>query len=213
MKFDELIAVHIPNWQPKTVFEIGACDGRDSLALAAVFPMAEIYAFEPNPKTIPESEANAAKNPRVHLTPMAVSEVDGFVTFYQSMTDNAGYSSTFKPSGKYDIVEPMPVKQLVVPSIRVDTFLDRMNIASVDAMWLDAQGGELAILKSMGNHIGSVRAVWTEFCYDELYTGQPLFEDLKTFLESHGLKFIWKQDVYQDTNGKWWWGDAFFARI
>lgn len=210
--FRDLIAKHCPNWEPKRIFEIGAMDCADSLVIADTFPKSTIYSFEPDPQNIQKARLNADKNPRIVLTCKAVGERDGEVNFYQSQTENTGYSSLFKSSGKYDLVEKMIQREIKVPCIRLDTFMRNHEIEACDAMWLDAQGAELSILRSLGDKLKDVQAVWTEFEYDLMYTGQPLLPELTEFLTASGLPFIWKRHCVTDKNGKCWWGDAFFAR-
>lgn len=211
--FAQLLRKHLPGGAPSRIFEIGTRDCLDAITFTRSFPDAMVYAFEPNPKTIPAAMANAASHPHIIVVPQAVCEHDGVTEFYQSATPNDGCSSLFPPSGKYDVVEPMPQVKITVPATRLDTFMDCFKIPSVDALWLDAQGAELAILKSLGSKLTGLQAVWTEFSYDHIYKDQPLLPDLTAFLEAAGIHFVWKQDVLQDpTTKKWWWGDAFYAR-
>ncbi len=143
---------------------------------------------------------------------MAVCEDTGEVNFYKSATDNHGCSSLYRASGKYDHIEPMPQTEVEVASTRLDDFMRWFGVPDVDALWLDAQGAELSILKSLGDKIKTVRAIWTEIFFDELYSGQPLFPELTNWLSDQGFLLRWTRDVMKDSTGKWWWGDAFFAR-
>ncbi len=205
IKFAQLIQQYLPNWQPKTLFDIGTYDGTDAIKLANEFPEATIYAFEAYPVALPLARQNTAPLPQIHVVPLAVGEVDGPAVFYTN--------SLLRSSHKYDYIEVMPTTEFIVPCTRLDSFMRNAELKTVDALWLDAQGAELMILKSLGDTINSVRAIWTEFAYDEIYIGQPLLKDLIEFLALHGLTFLWKQDVQYDGDGLCWWGDAFFARI
>ncbi len=210
MIFQHLMSCCFPN-PPKVIFEIGAMDGADSIRLSKLFPEAKIYAFEPNPDTVDIALEATVSNPKIRVIPMAVSEVSRFIPFYKSDTANHGCSSLYRASGRYDHVEPMPQSEVTVSSTRLDQFIPRLNIGHVDALWLDAQGSELSILKSLGTRIETVWAVWTEVFYDELYVGQPLFPELLSWMTGAGFKLQWSRDVLKDDTGKCWWGDAFFV--
>ena len=61
----------------KTVFEVGAFDGRDCVRYAELFPAAKVYAFEPVPESFAQVQQKAASAPvRVSL-PACASNPSG----------------------------------------------------------------------------------------------------------------------------------------
>ena len=205
-KFCELIETHISGWSPLVFYDIGADSCAQSVELVTRFEHSFCYSFEANPNNHEMCVREAKANPRITFLPFAICEHVGTTTFFHVPT-NGGAGSVFKPSGKYDPIEPMPSVELTVPCTRLDVLIEQKQIAPADALWLDAQGSELAILKSMGQHLASVRCIWTEFEYLEMYSGQPLIGDLFPFLERQGFKKLFIQDCVSGC-----FGEAFFAR-
>lgn len=197
-----------------TVLEIGSRDAVQSLELAAALPYANIFAFEPNPDTIPLALKNTILSPRVRVIGAAVTKVDGEIDFYSSLTgNNPGCSSVFPASGKYDCVERMPAKKIRVPSVRLDTWLHAYrDLQPPTFLWCDCQGSELNALDSLGEYLENVKAVWAEVLYDSLYSGQCYRDDLVNFLDGRGLKLVYEAPGFHDQKGKRWWGDCAFFR-
>src|SRR5437867_13126922 len=57
----------------KTVFEVGACDGRDCVTYANMFEQATVYAFEPVPQSFRHLQQRAAEHPRLVPCNVALS--------------------------------------------------------------------------------------------------------------------------------------------
>lgn len=193
----------------KTVIEAGACDCADSLVMSITYPKATIYAFECNPETLPICRTRT--NERIILTENAVSDIDGEITFYPIDTKltvtthqngNPGASSMFK-AGNYPI-EKYVQKEIKVQSTRLDTFMDSKKIDAVDLLWLDAQGAELKILKGLGDRLKDVKVIKTEVLFKEQYLNAPLFEEVETWLDENGFRFVRFLDKFE------WFGDAVF---
>lgn len=180
------------------VFEMGAKDCSDTLRFNAAFPLADIYTFECNQETLPLCRAAVAGKDKIHLTEKAVSDTDGTVTFYPIDTEktqtkfadgNPGASSMFKASGKYP-AETYVQKTTTVPSVRLETFMNEKRIPGIDVLWLDTQGAELKVLQGLGRKLRTVRFIHTEVEFMEMYSGQPLWKDIKGFLTSNGFTFV-----------------------
>lgn len=150
-----------------------------------------VFAFEPNSK-ITENIKNLPNN--YILINKAVSLVDGIHDFYihsdtwSSSLNNWGDGPRWGTLQKTEVI-----------SIRLDTFLKEKNIKSIDYIHIDAQGGDLDVLKSLGNYIQKVSegvceslAPKTSF---KLYKNQASFEEIKKFLISNGFEFYWEHNL------------------
>ena len=197
--FDALIAfLKDEKIRPETIFELGARDCNETLAFSETFPNATIYSFECNPQTLPKCRQAVNSVGNINLIEKAVSEIDGQISFFQIDTEktlttwedgNPGASSIFKASGKYP-VEKYQQNEITVQSIRLDTFIGLGKIKNIDLIWMDLQGAELGALKSLGTFIQNVSVIHTEVEFIEIYSGQPLFEDIKDYLKSKGFMFV-----------------------
>lgn len=182
----------------RTIVEVGARDCQETLGLHEEFPDSEIYSFECNPSTLPKCREAVKNIKNIHLVEKAVSDTNGSINFYpidqeQTKTTwadgNPGASSIFKASGKYT-VETYVQKEIEVESITLQSFMQDHQLDTIDVLWMDIQGAEIVALKGLGVKIYDVRIIHTEVDFLEIYSGQPLFEDVYSFLNQHNFLLI-----------------------
>jgi FkbM family methyltransferase len=199
----------------RTVFELGARDGTETVIFGERFPAARIFTFECNPATIPRCRHAVAGLKNVQLVEKAVCDRNGDVTFYpinpqHTITTwrdgNPGASSQFKASGKYP-VERYGQDEITVPSTTLESFIEQNGIPPADLLWMDIQGAELLALKGMGKYLKCVRMIHTEVEFLEIYEHQPLFKDVKRYLNEQGFRLI------EFTNLEQYSGDAVFISV
>ncbi len=179
----------------RTIIEIGARDCVETVGFAKYFPNAHIYAFECNPATLPLCRERVKNIKNITLVEKAVSNKDGEVSFFsidQERTvtpwadGNPGASSLFRASGKYK-KEIYVQKEIRVPSVTLASFLKEHNIGTVDLLWMDIQGAELMALRSAGEALSRIKVIFSEVEFMEIYKDQPLFSDIKTYLNEHAF--------------------------
>lgn len=200
------------NKNVSSVLEIGARDCKESIYFSNTYPNSKIYSFECNPDTLSICRKRISNVSNVTLVESAVSELDGEVSFYKINQEktkttwsdgNPGASSLFQASGKYE-VEDYVQDEIKVKSTRLDSFLKDKNIESVDILWMDIQGSELAALRSLGEYIKRVSFIHSEVEFFEIYKDQPLFKDIKKYLNNNNFY------LYTFTNIGKYSGDAVF---
>jgi hypothetical protein len=88
-----------------------------------------------------------------------------------------------------------------VPTIRLDTFMELTGIEKVDFLKVDAQGADLAIIRSAGRRLGDVRRITLEVDISpvRLYEGSASRDDTITYLQDHGFVLI---DVQAQSYGQ-----------
>lgn len=194
------------------IFDIGSRDCIQSIEFYNNFPNSKIYAFECNPNTLDICRKNIENyRDRITLIEGAVCDYNGNITFYpinqqKSITNwadgNPGASSLYKSNGKF--IETYIQDEVNVNCHRLDTIMDKYNIPKVDIIWMDLQGAELIALKGLGNYFKFVKYIHTEVSYQEIYTGQVMFNKLNEYIISNGfviknnnkLSFSgWQEDV------------------
>lgn len=175
------------NRENPTIFEIGCADGKDTLDFIKTFGSLNIYCFEPEPKNI-EIVKSTINHPNHFLFEGVVSDVNGFLEFNRSRTDNPNdlsYSGSIKkpkehlnewPFIKFD-------NQIVVESITLDSFCEKNNITIIDFIWADVQGAEGELISGGENTLNNkVRYFYTEYSNKEYYDGQVNLNKLKELL-------------------------------
>jgi FkbM family methyltransferase len=174
----------------RCIVEVGARDCRETLGFEQLFPSAQIYAFECNPDMIPVCRGAVRGRQRIRLVENAVAERAGRLKFFPvDPATNPGASSLFRASGKYKL-EEYRQREVEVEAITLASFLERESIAKVDLLWMDIQGAELAALKGLGPRLADVGLIHLEAEFEEIYSGQPLFGEVRSFLEANAFRFI-----------------------
>jgi FkbM family methyltransferase len=174
--------------------DVGAqnCDSTYGAALAN--PSLKLFAFEPNLELASEL-FGAGALPNIFMIPMAVAETDGSAEF--NVTAYSGTSSLLpldqqaieKWVGGQDL---RVVAKRVVPTIRLDTFMRLTGIKKVDFLKIDAQGTDLAVVKSLGERLKDVRKIYLEVYVtkDPLYRGTCTKDEVMEYLGKRGFELV-----------------------
>ncbi|MDA9886378.1 FkbM family methyltransferase [Flavobacteriaceae bacterium] len=122
---------------------------------------------------------------------------------------NSEFLNRYKNAERFKIL-----KQLEVDSID----LDSLEIAEIDFIKIDIQGGELEVINGAKESLKGCLGLELEVEFLDLYKGQPLFGDLKRKLLDYGLEFIdfinlcrWERDRFNGF-GHCVFGDAIFLK-
>jgi FkbM family methyltransferase len=185
---------HLMDWRSLhgVWFDVGAFRCEHTYEPALFNPSLRVYAFEPNLQL-------AAKLfgalPNIFVVPMAVSETDGCAEF--NVTASAPCSSLLPISeenaGRWVGGEGIRVVgKTFVPTIRLDTFMNVAGIQTVDYLKIDAQGGDLAVVKSLGDRLKDLRKIFLEVSVTPhpVYLGSAGKEETIKFLEGRGFGLV-----------------------
>lgn len=134
------------------VADIGAHIGVVSVLLAGLCPKGRIHAFEPAAENHAHLTANIAANGLDNVTVQraAVFDRDGEI----SLEFNAAY-----PGGSH-----VGDGGATVPSVRLDTWADRVDLDRLDLVKLDVEGVELAVLDGAAGTLRRFRPIVVVEC-------------------------------------------------
>lgn len=193
----------------KTIIDIGANRGQFSLVARHCFKNAQIFAFEPLPQPF-----KVLQNIFAH---------DPMITLYQMAIGSASIPQQMHISQKDDSSSLLPITELqnkVFPGTKEKTTID-VNVKPLDSILkndleppallkIDVQGYELEVLKGCKNILSLLAYVYVECSYQELYQGQPLANEIISFLNQQGfdLKGVYNTDY--DALGRAIQSDMFF---
>lgn len=187
-----------------TIFEIGACEGEDSIKYARLFINSKIYAFEPLPDNIVLIQNNLLHYDvrNVSYYNMALSSKNGISEFYVSegrpedaVVSDWNYgnksSSLLAPARHLEIVNFIRFnKKIDVETITLDSFCKNNNIRGIDFIHMDVQGAELMVLEGASNLLSFIKVIWLEVSKVDLYKNQPLEKDINAFMTDHNFVLI-----------------------
>jgi FkbM family methyltransferase len=169
--------------------DVGAHLGQGTLDAALANSRLLVFAFEPNwalARTIMGRAANFV------VLPMAVSDSDGFAEFFVNTSDESSSLVTMEESGvahwkDFDLTVQ---SRIVVPTIRLDTFMRLADLRTVDYLKVDAEGVDLKVVQSIGGRFNDIRQIELEvdIAPDHLYRGAPSRSEVVTFMLDHGYE-------------------------
>lgn len=125
-----------------TVIDVGANFGYYSLLAARAAPRGIVYAFEPDPMALTLLRRNVATNgldERIVIWPLAVANVDGEVDFH--LAEESAFSG-IRATGR---AKTRGTLRLPVRSL--DSFAREHNLRAIDALKIDVEGLEGAIVR------------------------------------------------------------------
>ena len=200
-----------------TIFEIGACEGEDSIKYSRLFKNSQIYAFEPLPDNIKLIQKNLLQYEITNVLyyNKALSSKEGIAEFHVSegRPNNAvdsdwdygnKSSSLLAPAKHLEIVDFIQFnKKIEVQTTTLNSFCKINNIAIIDFIHMDVQGAELMVLEGASEIMASIKVIWLEVSKVEIYRNQPLEEDVKIFmiknnfvLLKNSLEGLWGDQLY-----------------
>jgi FkbM family methyltransferase len=184
--------------------DVGAHNGQSTLNQAIFDPAVTVYAFEPN-LTLAAKLSGVA--PNYLVISAAIAKQDGIGEFYLNREDAASSLKPFNPQAVQEWVggENLHVETTtIVPTIRLDTFLNQMQIDEVDYLKIDAQGSDFDIVLSLGDRLRDCRKVKLEVAITpiQLYSGAATKAEVISYFIQHGFVLIRidKQSHEQEEN-------------
>jgi FkbM family methyltransferase len=195
----------VPRAEPGQIWiDVGAHLGEKTFASAEANPSLRVYAFEP---VLRLAAQRLGRLPNFVVVPMAVAEHDGCADFYLNEFPAASSLLPFDPDGLAgwrggDVLKIE--RKLTVPTIRLDTFLNVMAIPKVQFLKIDAQGADLAVIRSLGKRLKDVDKISLEVQINPvpLYAGGTRVDEVERYMRAAGftLDAREKQSFDQEEN-------------
>ena len=172
--------------------DVGAHEGELTFPYASVDPTLLVYAFEPNLRA---ASRVMGRLPNYVVLPIAVAARDGSAELQLNAYEQ---SSSLLPADAAGVkawkseLEFKVVGSVTVPTMRLDTFMNGVGIASVDFLKVDAQGLDLEVVKSAGDRLQNVAKVQLEATTASYrqYEGAPGRSEIVEFMQSKGFRLV-----------------------
>jgi FkbM family methyltransferase len=199
---------HIAHSLPKNpiIVEAGGHTGRDAIQMARYWPDGHIHTFEPVPQLFNQLVKNCAPYRNITAYNYALSDASGTSTMNISSASCDAVSSLLKPKLFLESRPDVTFIQEPVHTITLDDWAQSYGIPQVDFLWLDLQGYELFALQSAKRLLSNVKAIHTEVSLTERYASNPLYHELKEWLEFQDF-FVQTEALYRIT-----WGNVLFVK-
>ena len=180
---------------PLIVFDVGAHVGHSVASFHALFPNANIHAFEPAPENFRRLQTSFPAQLGIKLHPVAMGAKKGRTQLHLNNYDATHSTLPLNPqeinrwADNSDFAETAAIE---VEQLSIDSFLLTAALERIDILKMDVQGGELAVLEGARNTLNGqkIGCIFAEVEFRQLYAGQPLAWDIHAFLAKHGYYFI-----------------------
>ena len=181
--------------------DVGAYKGEHCYEFALLNPSLRVYLFEPNLK---QAATLFGMLPNFFVVPLAVSETDGSAEFNlnSSAASNSLLPLDDQSVSKWVGAEGLKtLDKVTVGTIRLDTFLNLSGIEAVDYLKIDAQGLDLAVVKSAGDRLKDIHRICLEcdVTPNPMYRGTPSKSETVEYLRSQGFELV---DVLKQSDGQ-----------
>ena len=169
-----------------TLLDIGAADGVNA-KWNIISKKSNIILVEPHKKS-----AQRLKNKGLNVIESVLNSEDNKeVKFYS--TKKATCSSFYKPNFNHlkkfsDSDRFKIISEEVFVSKSLDTEIKKFS--QPDFIKIDTEGSELDILKGSNETLQNVHGLEVECSFNQLREGQPLFNEVRDYLEKKGFIFI-----------------------
>lgn len=177
-------------FRPSNVFEIGANYAQDAEYLRKRFGLKEsaIYVFEPHSKIIEAVKRLYDFN----SYELAVSNYNGKAVFHAIDIENNEYKNSGISSLKTGLTtNSRNFADIEVEVIRMDEFIRKHNIETVDFLKLDVEGVNYEVLEGFGDELSRVKAVQLEGEYRQYWEGQKLYWDIEALLRRNNFDLLY----------------------
>jgi FkbM family methyltransferase len=151
-----------------------------------------VYAFDADAEECDRLQADAPEG--VTYVPVALGEREQDAQLH--ITADPACSSLFAPDDEAlerfpELASSAQVDVQQVSLQTLDGWASKAGVEAVDAMKLDIQGAELAVLRGAERLLAGVRVIEIEVTFNQMYRGQPLFSEVDGFLREHGF-VLWR---------------------
>lgn len=193
-KSHELLAVAASLIKTDTplIVEAGAFWGHDSLRMALQWPKGTVHSFEPVPELYQELCKRTGYIANIIGHRQALSTVDGFVELHVAYKKDriTQASSVHQPHKRLGLSAITFPEKITVPAITLSSFMQNIGIQTIDLLWLDLQGHELAVLAASADVLTKIKMIHMEVYFVQAYKDHLLYHDVQLWLDEHNFVIV-----------------------
>lgn len=194
------------------VIDVGAFDGKTTLALAKRFPDCRVLAIEPVPEHYDKVVEVTAGISHIEVLNLAVDTTSGDQVFYvdRGCSSLLEYADDLDDTWRKRVSHTnfVPKKTITVKTEPLSKILEAYPIRSIAHLHIDAQGKDLSVLQSLGAYQSFVRGGLVEAQRIPIYKDQPLVAEVELWLAQNGFEVTRKKENNAKT-GDWEFNIAF----
>lgn len=177
------------NMNIETILDIGANTGQFAKSMHELFPEARLYSFEPLKDCYDELLVQFKNVPQFQAFNVALGDETGIVEMHRS--EYSPSSSFLSMNDLHKTSFPYTKKEILqkVDLVCLDDMASRLELRKPMLVKLDVQGYEDKVISGGKSVIGQADIVITELSVEQLYDGQPLFDEIYKTMTSMGFQY------------------------
>jgi FkbM family methyltransferase len=188
------LAEVLPADSVRTILEIGALDGKDSVLFKSKYPNASVFSIEGLSENY-LAHCDALRDQGVTSIHAIVTDYDGVIDFHKK--DINGIHGIFNRGDQYgtEIVKS-------VPCSRIDSLCKEFGIDQPDLVKLDVEGASYEVLVGFGALLQGVKIIHLETETYPFFKGQRLHDEVAKLMTDSGFKIVDVTSVKITKDGK-----------
>lgn len=177
------------NMKIETILDIGANTGQFAKSMHELFPKATLYSFEPLKDCYEELLVQFKNVPHFQAFNVALGDETGIVEMHRS--EYSPSSSLLSMNELHKISFPYTKKEILqkVDLVCLDDMISCLKLRQPMLVKLDVQGYEDKVISGGKTVLAQADIVITELSVEQLYDGQPLFEEIYKIMTSMGFQY------------------------
>jgi len=186
------------------VFDVGANVGQSAKTYRRLYPLAQIWSFEPFPVTY-EHLCHSLADDRFHPIALALSD-----QISKAKLNIGAVSITNSLLRR----ETDTGKSIEIQTDTLDHFCSEHGISNIDILKVDVEGAEDRVFSGAREMLSrrAIRSVFVEVYFRPVYDGMPMFWDLNAQLSSFGFGLRGLYSLSSSNNGLLSFANALYFR-
>jgi FkbM family methyltransferase len=196
-----------------TVLDVGAHAGEFARMIGTILPGVSVISFEPLKEEFQQLQRSFSKQPKFTAFNYAIGEKNGTVEMHRNEYSESSSLLPMAESHKRAFPNTRNESLETVELRRLDDVLSDLPLQEEILIKIDVQGYEDRVIKGAESLMRKARALIVEVSFEQLYEGQPLFDDVYAMLKARGFEY--RGNLYQlldPLDGRVLQADAFFVK-
>lgn len=187
------------NFHPQAIYDIGANKGTWTRECVKYFPNATYYLFEPQVNLNKDVEINLKDFKNYHLFNVGVGNANNEINFtIHERDDSCSFSFTEDEAKKNGF------KQIKLPVVKLETFVNENKLESPTILKIDAEGLDLEVLEGAGQLINDIEVILIEVgILNKNIVNSAL--NVLTYLDDKGFRLFDITDINRPFNNRALW--------
>jgi FkbM family methyltransferase len=157
------------------IFDVGANVGQYSIRISELFPLADIYAFEPNPMTFKSLLKKTLHLKNIKTYCFGIGKEASTSNIYSYKTDPESEHASVLKSIITELHNSDMVVEYPIEIISLDSFCESKKISTIDFLKIDTEGYELEVLKGAAHLISNKGIEVIQFEFNEMNVFSRVF--------------------------------------